>query len=282
MRSCSLITGLTLLCCLCTMSVMPLPAMGGTTNLLSLQEGCLPVTVPSTYGGWDAQNLLDDSPTTGWANETGNIKNNVFVFELAAEATLEGFEFDNAGVDAEGAAAREILVEVSNESASAGFNRVLQTTLADITDGQTFKAEKTLPGRWLRLTILTNHGNAEYTELFGLRGYGEKPEPGPSPAISGTYSSTYSDFHVRQQGSALAGCYEYSDGLLAGAIEGRIMKITWQEGPDSKGPAILVFAADGKSFNRLTTAGFGPSQPVSDNDTELGRARNRRVELVRR
>ncbi len=401
-----LLAGFTLLCCLSTLTVMPLPVMGETANLLSLQEGCLPVTVPSTYGGWDAQNLLDDSPTTGWANETGNIKNNVFVFELAGVATLDSFEFDNAGVDAEGAAAKEILVEVSSESASAGFSRVLQATLADITNGQSFKAEKTLPGRWLRLTILTNHGNAEYTELFGLRGYGEKPEPGPSPAITGTYSSTYSDFHVRQQGSALAGCYEYNEGLLTGASEGRIMKLTWQEGADSKGPAILIFAADGKSFkgfwwhnsahgapsgtwegsrtsdsvggcphwsgslggelqkqlqdsgrariygirfaldsaviqadsfpilaeivevlktdaalrlaieghtdatgaaehnqalseqraasvktylvgqgieeDRLTTTGFGPSQPVTDNDTELGRARNRRVELVRR
>lgn len=399
-----LFSGLIFLLCL-SLAVISTPARSETTNLLSLQEGCLPVTVPSTYGGWDAQNLLDDSPTTGWANEKGNIKDNVFVFELAADATLESFEFDNTGVDTKDSAAKDILVEVSSQSASDGFTRILQASLADITDKQKFKAEKAIPGHWLRLTIRTNHGSAEYTELFGFRGYGVKPEPGKSPTISGTYSTNYSDFHVQQQGTALAGCYEHADGLLNGAIEGRIMKITWQEGPEKNGPAIMVFSSDGKSFKgfwwhekaegapagiwngiktsdtvgscphwsgslggelqkqlkatgrarvygirfaldsaviqtesypiltdiadmltadaalhlaieghtdatgaaghnqtlseqraasvkaylvekgvdegRLTTAGFGPSKPVADNDSELGRAQNRRVELVR-
>jgi flagellar motor protein MotB len=33
---------------------------------------------------------------------------------------------------------------------------------------------------------------------------------------------------------------------------------------------------------RLTTSGFGDTQPVADNSTDEGRARNRRVELVRK
>ena len=32
---------------------------------------------------------------------------------------------------------------------------------------------------------------------------------------------------------------------------------------------------------RLRAAGFGATRPVADNSTDLGRARNRRVELVR-
>jgi hypothetical protein len=38
----------------------------------------------------------------------------------------------------------------------------------------------------------------------------------------------------------------------------------------------------GVAVDRLTTVGFGASQPVADNGTELGRAQNRRVELVRK
>lgn len=388
-----------------SLAVFPSSARSEATNLLSLLEGCLPVTIPATYDGWDAYNLLDDNPASGWANATGKTQNNVFVFEMATGATLESFEFDTAAADAEGAAVKDILVEVSAQSASGGFAKVLQATLANVTDGQKFKAEKAFPGQWVRLTIKTNYGNAEYTEMFGFRGYGDRPDPGKSPEMFGTYSTNYADFHVRQQGTALAGCYEYNDGLLNGAIEGRVMKITWQEGPESSGPAIMVFSREGNSFkgfwwrdkaqgnpsgtwdgtkkstvvgscphwsgslggelqkqlsasgrariygirfaldsaviqapsypilteivdvlkadtslrlaieghtdalgaaghnqklseqraaavkaylvekgvvgDRLTTVGFGPSTPVADNDNELGRAQNRRVELVR-
>lgn len=233
--------------CLPIVAASPLPAE--PVNLLSLQEGTLPVSVPSTYGGWDAQNLLDDSPQSGWACETGKISNNVFVFELVEAASLERFEFDNSSVDTEAAGARDILVEVSTASASSGFAPVLAASLADKTDGQTFPAAARIPARWVRLTIKNNQGSPEYTELFSFRGFGERPALPPPLTISGTYETSYSLFHVRQQGTALSGCYEYKEGLLTGTIEGRVMKITWQEaGEDNAGPAVLVFSPDGASF----------------------------------
>jgi outer membrane protein OmpA-like peptidoglycan-associated protein len=219
-----------------------------TINLLSIQEGTLPVVVPPSYGGWPAEALLDESAHSGWACESEHVKNNVFVFEMVSPAVIERFEFDNAAVDAEGASAKDVSVEVSSQSKEAGFELVLKTVLANKTDRQNFKPTKLLSSRWIRLTIHTNHGNESWTELLSFRGYGVKPKQSlPLENISGTYETDYSTFHVRQQGTALVGCYEYNDGLLDGAIEGRVMKITWREG-ENTGPAVMVFAADGKSF----------------------------------
>jgi len=245
------IIGLGLICCVFCWGV----ALAGQdqkemVNLLSLHEGALPVVEPAYYGGWPVEALLDESPKSGWASETGRVKGNVFVFELIALAVIERFEFDNAAVDDDGASAKEVAVEVSAVSKEAGFETVLQAVLADKTDRQSFKAAKVVNGRWVRLKVNSNYGSESWTELLSFRGYGIKPKvPAPLENISGTYDTSYSKFHVRQQGTALVGCYEFSEGLLNGAIEGRLMKITWQEaGENNCGPAVMVFAPDGKSF----------------------------------
>lgn len=43
---------------------------------------------------------------------------------------------------------------------------------------------------------------------------------------------------------------------------------------------VRMLEGTGIADNRLSAVGFGPSQPVSENDTPLGRARNRRVSII--
>jgi outer membrane protein OmpA-like peptidoglycan-associated protein len=45
---------------------------------------------------------------------------------------------------------------------------------------------------------------------------------------------------------------------------------------------VHTLVASGIRSSRLTSGGFGPDQPIADNDTEMGRAKNRRVELIKR
>jgi len=248
---------------LATLGLGPAGAAEPEPNLLALGAGAVPVVEPPSYGGWPAVQLLDDAPDSGWACQEGATTGNVFVFELPAASTFAAFEFDTAGIDTDGAGARNVVVEVSSESASSAFRAVLRASLADRGDGQRFAAQARVEGRFVRLTILDNHGAEGWTELMGFRGYGTQSSAAPVGDVSGTYDTDYSAFHVLQRGTALAGCYEYGEGVFAGSVEGRVMKLTWSEGPDSSGPAVFVFAPDGRSFRGYywhgTDAGRAPA-----------------------
>lgn len=228
----------------------PAQASQERINLLSLQEGTLPVVEPASYSDWTVEKMLDESKDTGWASASGKVADNVFVFELPVPAAIERFEFDTGSIDEEGAGAKDVLVEIFTGGKEEKYAVVLKATLQDKADGQSFKAAKVNPAHRVRLTLRNNHGHASYTELLSFRGYGVRPPvPAPLDKISGTYETSYSKFHLLQQGTALQGCYEFQGGLLNGTIEGRVMKITWsEEVGNAGGPAVMTFAPDGQSF----------------------------------
>ena len=114
----------------------------------------------------------------------------------------------------------------------------------------------------MRLTVVDNHGDPKWTELMGFRGYGNRTRSAAAPDISGTYETNYNNFHLRQQGTALGGCYEYNKGLFDGTVEGRVMKLVWTQANGS-GPAVFVFAPDGKSFRGYWWHGTDKETPPS-------------------
>jgi outer membrane protein OmpA-like peptidoglycan-associated protein len=220
-------------------------------SLVSFSSGALVVQKSSEYNeSWGNIWITDENPQTGWCSAAGQILNNILVIELAEETLLERLEFDTANVDTEGSAAKDILVEISNAGPTTGFQEIASISLLNEQDNQSFPVNVNKSGKWLRLTIQNNYGSNEYTELMDFRAYGKQLTNSPLPDVSGTYETNYNDFHLRQEGTSVTGCYEYDEGVLNGGIEGRIMKFTWKE-IGQQGPAVMVFTSDGERFYGL-------------------------------
>lgn len=217
-------------------------------SLTSISAGAWMVKLPRAYEeAWAAYQVFDERPETGWSSAEGETANQVFVLELAEKAQLDRLVFDTGHADEASRSAKDIRVEVSDKGPDSGYAVLAEISLKPKADNQSFALKNAVAGRWLRLTIRSNHGAADVTELMDFRAYGTPLTKTPSPAIAGTYGTNYNDFHLLQQGPALSGCYELNEGVMTGGLEGRIMKITWRE-HDQKGTAALVVSPDAKEF----------------------------------
>lgn len=177
-------------------------------DLLAFANGTLIVVEPADSDdgqlAWSPYNMIDEAPITEWRGEFKGPP--VFVFELAQKSEITGIGIDN-GSSMEPSAARKVRIEVSDQSESAGFQPLLVADLVQA-DGQSFRAEKPLSGRWIRLTILTN-GGGEYAAVTGLRATGRPLEAAiPPKNLSGTYFAFngLGPMHLKQEGSRLVGC----------------------------------------------------------------------------
>lgn len=217
-------------------------------SLVSFSSGALLVVKTPGYDAqWDNVWIMDENPKTGWCCPKGKILNNVSVIELAEKSVLERIEFDTGFIDGKGRGAKDIVVELSNDGPSEGFTKILSLALVDKKDKQSFPVTDETSGKWLRLTIKNNHGSSDYTELMDFRAYGKQLKKTQLSDVSGTYKTNYNDFHLRQQGTAVTGCYEWDQGLLNGGIENNIMRLTWKE-KDGQGPAVMIFNSAGNKF----------------------------------
>jgi outer membrane protein OmpA-like peptidoglycan-associated protein len=217
-------------------------------SLVSFSSGALVVERSPEYSAaWGNIWITDENPKTGWCCPSGQISNNIIVIELAETSVFNRLEFDTGSADAKGRGAKDILVELSDDGPTEGFREIASVSLADRQDNQSFPVTVDQSGKWIRLTVKNNHGDSEYTELMDFRAYGKQLTKTPLPDVSGTYATNYNDFHLRQEGTSVTGCYEWDEGVLNGGIEGRIMKFIWQE-RDGKGPAVMVFTSDGEKF----------------------------------
>ena len=226
-------------------------------DYLSIGSGAYLVSVSSSYtpgepARWSAFGLIDENPKVGWASKTNTVTDQTIVFELPTKTTLKTIGFDTAGVDTEGSAAKDVSVEISDVSATDGFETILTKTLRDQVDGQDFPVEKEVAGRFVKINAKNNFGAKDWLEIMEVRGYGDQEPLEPfEKNISGTYKSQFGDFHIKQEGTSIVGCYGNDDGLFEGGLDGKIMTLTWKETGDTDqdtGPAVFLFDSDAKKF----------------------------------
>jgi len=225
------------------------------SNQLSWGAGALVVQAPPSYsdsGNWSPESLLDELPSTGWATKSGDLTPKVFVFEMAEKSAITSLAFDTAQVENPGRGAKDVKVEISDRE-DGGFTVIATPALAQPRDHQKFMLKPQATGRYLRLTVLNNWGDAKYMEIMDVYAYGKPMEKRPLTDNSGTFSSSYGNFHMQQTGAAVNGCYEHNNGLIEnGGFEGRVLRFNWTEGevagPRHGGPAMLIFSDDGQSF----------------------------------
>lgn len=223
-------------------------ANAAAASLVSFSSAALLVEKSPGYDAqWDLIWIMDENPKTGWCCPKGKILNNGCVIELAEKSVFKRVEFDTGSIDGSGRGAKDIVIELSNDGPSKGFSEVLSASLVDKEDRQGFPVTSDTSGKWLRLTIKNNHGSNDYTELMDFRAYGEQLTDTQVPDVSGTYKTNYNDFHIRQQGTSVTGCYEYQHGLLNGGLEKNIMRLTWKE-TNRRGPAVMIFNSKGDKF----------------------------------
>ena len=219
-------------------------------NLTAFANGALVESSTSDYGGgWEARLITDENPATGWASVQGAAGPFSIVISLPERSEIHAFEFDTASTETPARAAKDIDVSISDTSASGGFTSAMTAALKSGANTQRVVLARPAAGRWIKLTVLSNHGDAGYSELMELRAFGTQLTHTPMPTnLSGTYhSGAYGDFHLQQDGATLTGCYEHNSGLVQGGAESTLMRLTWHE-LDRFGPAIMVLKRDGKSF----------------------------------
>jgi outer membrane protein OmpA-like peptidoglycan-associated protein len=233
-------------------------------NALALKNGCRILAAPASFytsneftskiEPWTKQALLDETSNLGWCSAASARAPHRFVFELSEEFVLEKFLFDTQGQkEMRGICAREVQVEVSALGPDKGFINLGFFSLKEYAVSE-FKIANA-KARWIRLSILSNYGHAQYTQLQEFKVLGSFSEKDYSAAnIIGLWSSNFDWVSINSnQNGYIYGCYKWEEGeLYSGRITRRNFSFKWtQKGDGLKGWAILTINKEGTRLNGI-------------------------------
>jgi outer membrane protein OmpA-like peptidoglycan-associated protein len=222
-------------------------------SIVSVAGGAFIVQKPREYSvAYSAIKMIDQDAKSNWTGPSGDVAPETMVIVLAGRAVLKTLQFD---CDAHESCARQVTVEASDAGPDSGFTPIASVELEATKSNQTFPVSAEKPARWVRLTIRNNHDDKEYIQLNDFRAAGTWLSHDPLPDVSGTWDTDWGDFHVRQQGTAISGCYYTRGGTYQGGVEARAAKFSWCENcgetSEGRGTGTVVVSPDGNSFAGL-------------------------------
>ncbi|WP_456405657.1 discoidin domain-containing protein [Thiolapillus sp.] len=178
----------------------------------------------------------------GWAPQS-------FVIELDQQYSLARLVVDNRETDEKafpGVSARQVRFSASTESSKSGWKPVATVDALQFSRKEV-KLTRPVTARWLKVEVLSNFGNASYTEINELEAYG-KPLGRKVPFMdpNGVYQTNYRLLQLQVEGDRVTGCYEMDRGYVHGTTNGRVFDIEWIEHKgEERGTALLVLSSGG-------------------------------------
>lgn len=193
-----------------------------------------PSYTPTNLMSGDIQNYspeaLFDQSAKMWCSKQYSKFPFVFVSELTEVFVLEKLFFNNYTERSyKGISAKEVLVEVSTTSPENDFQMVGKYTLNE-NQIHEFKIPPT-DARWIKISILSNYGNSEYTELAEFEAYGTAKYPTIKPIqLNGKWQTNWGWVNFEQSGSSVSGNYEYNKGIISyGGLSRNKLTYKWIE-----------------------------------------------------
>ena len=269
------------------------------TELAAAERGGRVERFSSEYDNtnWAASNLLAPDGKGQWAGKSRDPQEVVIALPTLAE--ISDLAVNNYAREAPKNWAREVTVEVSSTSSYKDFRPVGKLSLPQVGDLHILTLARPVEAKYVKLLFGSNHGGA-YMEAARVRIFHAPPPEGGRIAaqLETTGRAVAREIHFAFNSAEIlpesAGILNEIGGLLKAhaawelIIEGHTdnvggapfnLQLSRQRAEAVKW--WLVNRA-GVGEARLTTVGYGQDRPVADNSTEVGRAQNRRVELVRK
>lgn len=128
------------------------------------------------WGDARASNIVDGNPGSAWVARDGQFPQ-TFILALPRPAAISEVTLNNPAYGEPNRGAKDVEISVSASSAGSGFEVAATAALAPNDIGQGIPLKSAPIGRWIKIRVLSNHGNKEATTLGDVVVTG-RPAPG--------------------------------------------------------------------------------------------------------